>query len=271
MTAMRRYIVLASALLSLPVAGHAQDRSPATVTPAPLTTATYKQNFDTLANTGTSAALPAGFQIVETGTGAAADGLYAAGTGSSNAGNLYSFGASGSTDRALGSLASGGVAELLYGALFTNQLGGTITSLAFSYRGEQWRSGASTDDRLTFEFSTNATQINAGTFTEVAALNFVPLVTNGNFALDGNANFRLISGLISGLSIAQGSTFAFRFRDIDSAGSDNGLAIDNLSFTATLAPVAGAVPEPSTWALMLLGFGAVGASLRRKRAVLRLA
>lgn len=29
----------------------------------------------------------------------------------------------------------------------------------------------------------------------------------------------------------------------------------------------GAVPEPATWALMILGFGAVGAAMRRKRAV----
>jgi hypothetical protein len=26
-----------------------------------------------------------------------------------------------------------------------------------------------------------------------------------------------------------------------------------------------AVPEPSTWAMMLLGFGAIGASMRRSR------
>lgn len=259
-----RRVLLAATALTMPAVAQADGRT--TVTPAPLTTATYTQTFDSLANTGSAnTALPAGFQLIERGTGGAADGQYAAGTGSSNAGNAYSFGAAGSTERALGSLASGGVAEIIYGALFTNQLGGTITSLAFSYRGEQWRAGTSTDDRLTFEFSTNATQLDNGTFTEVSSLNFLPLVTAGNTALDGNATFRPIFGLISDLSIAQGSTFAFRFRDVDSTGSDHGLAIDNLSFTATLAPVSAAVPEPSTWALLLLGFDAVGASLRRRK------
>jgi hypothetical protein len=38
----------------------------------------------------------------------------------------------------------------------------------------------------------------------------------------------------------------------------------NGSGSAVGSPV-GAVPEPSTWAMMLLGFGAIGASMRRKR------
>lgn len=36
---------------------------------------------------------------------------------------------------------------------------------------------------------------------------------------------------------------------------------------ALTANVAAAVPEPGTWALMLLGFGAVGAAMRRQRRV----
>ena len=31
--------------------------------------------------------------------------------------------------------------------------------------------------------------------------------------------------------------------------------------------VTGAVPEPATWAMMLIGFGAIGVSLRRRRKV----
>jgi hypothetical protein len=40
-------------------------------------------------------------------------------------------------------------------------------------------------------------------------------------------------------------------------------AIDNLSVVNN----AGAVPEPATWALMILGFGAVGGAMRRRQAV----
>jgi hypothetical protein len=37
---------------------------------------------------------------------------------------------------------------------------------------------------------------------------------------------------------------------------------------ATSSPAAAAVPEPTTWAMMLLGFGAVGFALRRRRPLL---
>ena len=37
------------------------------------------------------------------------------------------------------------------------------------------------------------------------------------------------------------------------------------SFSATANAVTGAVPEPATWAMMLIGVGAVGASVRRRK------
>lgn len=43
------------------------------------------------------------------------------------------------------------------------------------------------------------------------------------------------------------------------------------AITATVDQAVAAVPEPSTWALMILGFGAVGYSLRRRRATVRVA
>ena len=40
--------------------------------------------------------------------------------------------------------------------------------------------------------------------------------------------------------------------------------LNNLAFTAELAAVSGAVPEPATWSLMIAGFGIAGAALRCK-------
>ena len=70
-----------------------------------------------------------------------------------------------------------------------------------------------------------------------------------------------------------GSTFTFSFQAAGSGfqfGTDESWAIDNLSVTADLTNGGGVggVPEPGTWALMILGFGAAGASLRRRRAAL---
>jgi hypothetical protein len=48
-------------------------------------------------------------------------------------------------------------------------------------------------------------------------------------------------------------------------GRTNAWAFDILNVNS--AAQVGAVPEPGTWALMLIGFGAVGASLRRRRRV----
>jgi hypothetical protein len=39
------------------------------------------------------------------------------------------------------------------------------------------------------------------------------------------------------------------------------------SYGGTLNLAAGAIPEPAAWAMMIVGFGGVGALMRRKRAV----
>src|SRR5215831_12205298 len=132
------------------------------------------QNFDTLSNsTSPSNVLPTGWYLAEIGTGGAADGKYVVGTGSSNAGGAYSFGAASSTDRALGSVGSGTVATIHYGAKLTNTGEGPISTLTISYDGEMWRRGPSTaPDGLSFSYSTTATDLASAGFVTVSGLNF---------------------------------------------------------------------------------------------------
>lgn len=47
-------------------------------------------------------------------------------------------------------------------------------------------------------------------------------------------------------------------------GTNGEVDFQNMGFTAEIS-VPGGVPEPATWAMMLLGFGAVGAAMRRKK------
>jgi uncharacterized repeat protein (TIGR01451 family) len=200
------------------------------------------QNFDTLSNTAGSTTnnltIP-GWFLTEGGGGARDNEQYAVDTGSSATGDMYSYGAAGSTERALGQLRSGTLIPL-FGACYTNNTGATITNLAIAYNGEEWRLGtAGRTDQMSFEYSTNATDLVTGTWTNVAALNFVTPDTatvgakNGNAAADRTA----LSSTITSLSIANGATFWIRWNDTDASGADDGLAVDDFSLTPSAVVV----------------------------------
>jgi hypothetical protein len=193
------------------------------------------ENFNSLANTGTSSTTPSGWYFAETGS--SANSTYTAGTGSINTGDTYSFGSTSATDRAFGGLQSGALNPTI-GASFTNSTGQTITRLVIKYTGEQWRLGAlARVDRLDFQYSLNATSLTTGTWKDADALDFTAPVTAGTVgALDGNnsANRTVISAVITGLSIANGSTFWIRWNSFDATSNDDGLDIDDFSLAATI-------------------------------------
>jgi predicted extracellular nuclease len=197
----------------------------------------YTQTFDSLATLGISnpaSGLPVGWELSETGTNANTN--YAGGTGSSNAGDTYSFGAAVSTDRAFGGLRSGALVPTI-GASFTNDTGVAVGQLDIAYTGEMWRAGVlnrNAADRLDFQLSTDATSLSTGTWTSYDALDFSsPTINTTAGAHDGNASdFRTALSLsITGLSIANGATFWIRWTDFDISSSDDGLAIDDFSLT----------------------------------------
>lgn len=196
----------------------------------------YLQDFNSLVNTGTSSDLPTGWILNESGTNA--NSTYTAGTGSSNTGDTYSFGASGDNDRALGGLLSSSLVPS-FGASFVNNTGQTIIALTISYYGEQWRLGTSgRNDKLDFQISTDATNLSTGNWIDVDNLDFVSVVTSGSTgALNGNdnANKVYISYTITGLSINSGSTFWIKWNDFNATSSDDGLGIDDFSLSTTLS------------------------------------
>lgn len=224
-------------LLCLPAVASAQCVSLTTLGSA------STQSFDTLATTGTTNNLTiTGWFLTESGGGARDNEQYAADIGASNAGDTYSYGATATTERALGSLRSGTLISQ-FGACFTNNTGTTIAALDLSYFGEEWRLGtAARTDQINFEYSTNATSLVTGTWTGVAALNFVTPNTATAGAKDGNAaaNRTALSATIPSLSIANGATFWIRWLDIDASGADDGLAVDDFSLTPQ-----GGIPQPN--------------------------
>jgi uncharacterized protein len=208
----------------------------------PLTTlgSPYTQDFDTLATDTTvftHTSLPTGWALTEGGGGTRDNEAYGAGTGSSNTGDTYSFGAAAVAERAFGGLLSGTLIPTI-GASFTNNTGTTVTSLDVAYTGEQWRVGTDPTvrpgpDQIDFQYSLDATDLTSGTWTDVNALDFVGPATGALGARDGNAaaNRTAKAATISGLSIGSGATFWIRWSDLNVVNADDGLSVDDFSVT----------------------------------------
>jgi len=198
----------------------------------------YQQNFDSLASSGTSSVLPYGWYFSESGSNA--NTTYSAGNGSSTTGDTYSFGSTGSSDRAFGGLLSSTLNPTI-GAKFYNNTGFTITQLPISYTGEMWRLGATGRyDTISFQYSVDATSLTNGTWNDVNELDFyTPNTTGSAGQRDGNnSQYRTnISFTISGLNIPNGSYFWIRWIDYNPSGSDDGLAVDDFSIDQSSLPV----------------------------------
>lgn len=152
---------------------------------------------------------------------------------------------------------------------FTNSLGTNASASPAlrvllqdgSVRSELVWEGANNNDIGLGAGSADASDLFYQTIAGVAQLN-----GQGGYVFNtllGWGNLYSGSAFVSGLSIGAGSGFGAGF-------SAN---VDNLAFTTDAgttrynfasASVA-AVPEPATWAMMLMGFGAMGISLRRRR------
>ncbi len=228
---------------------------------------TYSQNFDSLSSTATAAA-PAAFtdnatllgwyaQAIDTlytGSGlftftmtgalnAQADD-YQANNGSGTSGDLYSYGSTSSADRALGTLGSGTPDDFFVGLRVQNDTGLPITRFTLTYDGEQWRRGANNPQRpeglLVYYRIGGADFIGSTGWTEVPELAFTsPNAASADItalALDGNAVGNKVVGItkevILSAPLAPGESIWITWVDVDNGGTDHGLAIDNVNFSA---------------------------------------
>ena len=121
-------------------------------------------------------------------------------------------------------------------------------------------------------FGGNPTKgVSSNLFSDNLNLGFAPSITAFGIDLEGFGgvngpwvvNLRSGASTIATFNLATGgffgvtSTIAFDSVYLDKP--DTGGVLDNLSFG-----VAASVPEPASWALMIVGFGMVGASVRRR-------
>jgi hypothetical protein len=199
----------------------------------------YVQDFNSLASSGTSSVLPTGWSLYQS-----AGSSYTADNGASSTRQLCSYGAAGSSERALGSI-GGNSSDLIVGARLIASGSTPITQLSISYFGEQWRNLDSNPDSLQFQYSVNATSLTTGTWTGISSLDFTSPNTSTQGALNGNdaANRTFESGIISGLNLQDGQELWIRWVNYNPhAHKDDGLAIDDVSITA--------VPEPTEFGLV---------------------
>jgi predicted extracellular nuclease len=212
----------------------------------------YTQNFNSLPASGTftlpangpyafsdapvSAAGLGGWSFAKyDGSGTSVLFRVDAGTGTS--GSVYSYGSTNAPDRALGTLSSGSTIPR-FGLTLVNSTGLTVTELTLSYTGEQWRRGGGVTNVLAFEYGLGAADINNGSFVPAPALDFTaPVTTGGGSALDGNsaASRAAVSATLSGLNWAPGQTLVLRWTDVNDSGSDDGLAIDDLTLSTPVS------------------------------------
>ncbi len=217
----------------------------------------YLQDFNSLSNSGSynpwtnNSTLPGWYAAQTAGDGAITN--YRAGTGSGTAGGLYSFGASNSTDRALGSLASGGPGKLAYGVRFTNDTSLAITNLTVNYTGEQWRCSITNTQSLAFSYLVSGAALadadagNAMSWVAFTNLDFAsPTTGDVHGPLDGTTftnQQTFINVLLPGVAVQPGEEIFFRWYDTDDSGADHALAIDNVALAWT-STTPGAAPSP---------------------------
>lgn len=173
-----------------------------------------------------------------------------------------------------------------FGAATTN-----ATTNGFTFTGNTYLSGPYTAGPVTFSTNTSDTLIG---YNDAYG---VPYISDNNYDNSGSNTFTISStgtalGLLLGsyngaatysylvngvggtisLPSRNATTFlgftsmsgpiSATFTVLDGVGANSEL--DVTSFI-TASAVSGAVPEPATWAMMLLGFGGIGIALRRKR------
>ena len=213
-------------------------------------TGSYTQDFNTLSSTGASNSWTDNSTIANWYWQKSTAGTltYRADTGSSNSGAAYSYGSSGNSDRAMGSLGSGNASagSFAWGVLLQNTSGATISDIKISYTGEQWRNSAAGSQTIGFYYKISSSTITSlnpnsnSTWTAVSALNFTSPITGGTAgALNGNsaANRTSISSIsIPCLELKNNEYIMFKWDDPDHTGNDHGLSIDDVTVSWTTAP-----------------------------------
>ena len=171
--------------------------------------------------------------------------------GDQTTGGQISFGLPNSSNRALGLLATSTTGYTAFGAKFINGTSQTLNFITVQFTGEVWRQS---DLAKTLEFyyfidpsATNVFSTSATAYLPALNVSFPTVPADvGGAAVDGTAalnqtNLGVFNQVIT--NWAPGAALWLVWEMADPAGKSQGLAIDNLSFSASVWPT-GMVSPP---------------------------
>ena len=189
-------------------------------------------------------------------------------------GILYTFGATGSSEVALGGCATltaqgAPLSTPTLGLRLANNTGSTFNSVTLTYDGEQWRSDTSsgnsrTDINVSYQiFAPGAGSLSVLTgwtpiVTSPTFLTPVNIAGGGKTPIDGNGigAIRGITATLNSLNVPNGSELWIEWTFNKVTGGNIGEGIDNVVL---------AVPEPATSALLGIGVLLLCKRLRSSR------
>jgi hypothetical protein len=163
--------------------------------------------------------------------------------GDQTTGGAVSFGSPNSSDRALGLLATSSTGGTAFGVKFRNSAGRTLNELSLSCTGEIWRQSDLSKTLQCYYFidpsGTNPFPTNATAFVPALNVNFPTvaaasggMATNGTLSVN-QTNLSVLNQVIT--NWPPGAMLWLVWQMTDSTGKAQGLALDNLSFSASVA------------------------------------
>lgn len=170
------------------------------------------------------------------------------GTGSGTGSGIYSFGLSGNTNRALGTLASG-TGTYAIGVVIENLTGSLLNKINIRLLATQWRKGGSGNVN-NWRFSYQTRQLNSIDTNQMINDSRADLTSihtsTGSATLNGHlpANQYTIQITLTDIVWKPGEKLILRWDDQDETGSDDAMAIDDFIFTATAEMSAPIISKP---------------------------
>ncbi|SHJ39857.1 Por secretion system C-terminal sorting domain-containing protein [Hymenobacter daecheongensis DSM 21074] len=191
----------------------------------------------------------------------------------------YHFGTTGSTDRALGGIASTSIAAGVgyIGVRLKNSSSVPIKNLEIKYAMEQWYNSSNTQQatmRVHYQRSSSAiTQLTSGTWTPITALDVAaPSTSTAITPRDGNAatnrrvvQAKLLGGNGNSVILAPGEEIMVRWSYVfNSSSNGNGLSVDDIIITPETnifySKATGDLSDRSNWGTNTNGGGTAPAS-----------